>query len=83
MGTFHTFAVTKQEEGGNGQDKQGLSLLTNAGVVYPLPDAPLEEAGASVAAEHPVVLPVALVAADLAKDRDGEGAAFMKRVKDT
>ena len=44
---------------------------TDAGVDDALPDAPLEEAGAAVAAVDAVVLPVGLVSAHLAQDGHG------------
>ena len=44
---------------------------TDACVDDSLPDAPLEEAGAAVAAVDAVVLPVRLVAAHLAQDGHG------------
>ena len=51
--------------------KLGRTSRTDAGVDDPLPDAPLEEAGAAVTAVDAVVLPVRLVAAHLAQDGHG------------
>ena len=47
----------------------GLPGLTDAAVGDLLPDAPLEEAGAAVATEDPVVLPIGFVPAHLAQNR--------------
>ena len=51
-------------------------VLTDACVRNLLPDTPLEEAGAAVAAEDAVVLPVGLVAAHLAQRGHGESATY-------
>lgn len=49
-------------------------LRTDAGVDDPLPDAPLEEAGAAIATVDAVVLSVRLVAAHFAENWHGKSA---------